>query len=31
MTQAFEYALLAAGAYDDLRLHPDNKSPIPNG
>lgn len=31
MTQAYEYALLAAGSYDDLRRWPENRSPIPPG
>ena len=31
MTQAYEYALLAGGSYDDIRLRSDNRSPIPPG
>jgi hypothetical protein len=31
MTQLYEYALLAAGSYDDIRVLDDNKTPIPQG
>ena len=31
MTQPYEYALLAAGSYDDLRTRLENKAPIPPG
>ncbi len=31
MSQDYEYALLSAGSYDDIRLRADNRAPTPPG